>query len=374
MLGNQSELFDVPDDVAYFNTAYFGPRLHSVAEAAAQAVSLTGRPWEVGADLFFDPVEQLRSQVAILLNADAEGVALIPGISYGSGTAAANLAVGEGRTVVMLAEQFPSNVYAWRSKVASDGGDIVTVPRSPSGWTAEILSAIDERTAVVAVPNCHWADGTNVDLVAVSQAAKEVGAALCVDASQSLGAMPFDVESVQPDFVYAVGYKWLLGFYGLGYMWVAPQHRAGRPLEEGWAVRKDAQNFSGLVDYTDVYEDGARRFDVGERSNFIAVAMANAALAQVNAWGTDDVNRTISDTNDMIAASLTEHGWSCAPVEQRSGHLLGVRRADGLPAGLGDRLKAAGVHVSIRGDSIRIAPHLHTTQADVDRLLGALGG
>lgn len=373
MLANQSHLFDVPADVAYFNTAYFGPRLHSVADAAAQAVALTGRPWEVGADLFFDPVERLRDEVASLLNADADGVALIAAISYGAGTAAANLVVGEGRTVVTLAEQFPSNVYAWRTKVAANGGEIVTVPRNPAGWTHGILEAIDERTAVVVVPNCHWTDGSKVDLIAVSKAAKNVGAALCVDASQSLGAMPFDVGLVQPDFVYAVGYKWLLGFYGLGYMWVAPQHRSGRPLEEGWAVRKDAQNFSGLVDYTDVYEDGARRFDVGERSNFIAVAMATAAVSQVNAWGADEINETIARTNDRIAAELSSRGWSCAPIDQRSGHLLGVRRQGGLPPDLGDRLREEGVHVSIRGDSIRIAPHLHTTDSDVERLLGVLG-
>lgn len=374
MLSNQSPLFDVPSDVAYFNTAYFGPRLHSVAEAAAAAVALTGRPWEVGPDRFFDPVEQLRSEVATVLNGDAEGVALIAAISYGAGTAATNLTVGEGRTVVTLAEQFPSNVYPWRAKVAADGGEVITVHRSNAGWTAGILDAIDERTAVVAVPNCHWADGSKVDLVAVSRAAKAVGAALCVDASQSLGAMPLDVEVVQPDFVYAVGYKWLLGFYGLGYMWVAPQHRSGKPLEEGWISRKDARNFAGLVDYTDVYEDGARRFDVGERSNFIGVAMANAAVSQVNTWGVEAVAEATTRTNSRIASELDDRGWLCPPVEQRSGHLIGVRRQNGLPADLGDRLGAAGVFVSIRGDSVRIAPHLHTTDADVDRLLEVLSG
>lgn len=374
MLTNQSHLFDVPPDVAYFNTSYFGPRLKSVNDAAAAAVGQTGRPWEVGPDLFFDPVERLRSQVATVLNGDADGVALIAAISYGAGTAAANVTVGEGRTVVTLAEQFPSNVYPWRSKVAATGGEIVTVGRSEDGWTAGVLAAIDERTAVVAVPNCHWADGSKVDLVAVSRAAKEVGAALCVDASQSLGGMPFDVETIRPDFVYAVGYKWLLGFYGLGYMWVAPEHRAGTPLEEGWIVRKDASNFAGLVDYTDVYEAGARRFDVGERSNFIGVAMSNAAVAQVNEWGVDQIGDTVSHTNNTIAQALDGNGWICPPADQRLGNMLGVRREGGLPQDLGERLQAAGVHVSVRGDSVRIAPHLHTTDEHVDRLLEVLVG
>ena len=92
MLTDQRTKFDVPADVAYFNTAYFGPRLHSVATAAADTIGLTGRPWEVGPAMFFDPVEELRREVATTLNADADGVALIPGISYGASTAIAKQA------------------------------------------------------------------------------------------------------------------------------------------------------------------------------------------------------------------------------------------------------------------------------------------
>lgn len=372
MLSDQSHLFDVPDGVTYLNSAYFGPRLHSVAAAAAESVALTGRPWEVGSDKFFEPVERLRDLVASAMNGDAEGVALIPGISYGAGVAATNLTVGSGRTVVVVDEQFPSNVYPWRTKVASEGGEIITVKRTSDGWTDGILKAIDGRTAVVAVPNCHWTDGSLVDLVVVGEAARSVGAALAVDASQSFGAMPLDVGAVQPDFVYSVGYKWQLGFYGLAYMWVAEVHRSGTPLEEGWIARKDADDFAGLVDYTDVYEPGARRFDVGERSNFIGVAMSLAAMEQIQAWGVDNVSASLASVTDAIAEGAAERGWSTASKEHRAPHLIGIRRQGGLPTGIAERLAAASVSVSVRGDSIRIAPHLHTTSADVHRLLAVL--
>ncbi|KAA3641069.1 MAG: aminotransferase class V-fold PLP-dependent enzyme [Armatimonadetes bacterium] len=372
MLPDQSLLFDVPHDVTYLNSAYFGPRLHSVAKAGEESVALTGRPWEVAADAFFEPVEQLRGLVAKAMNGDADGVALIPGISYGAGTAAKNLAIGPGRTVVMLDAQFPSNVYPWRTKVAAEGGEIVTVPRTPDGWTTAILNAIDDRTAVVTVPNCHWTDGSIVDLVAVGNAARDVGAALCVDASQSFCAMPLDVADVQPDFVYSVGYKWQLGFYGLAYLWVAPQHRAGGPLEEGWATREGAEDFAGLVDYTDAYHDGARRFDVGERSNFIGVAMANAAMTQIDEWGVANIAETLRSRTDTIAAGATEAGWLTAPSDQRSPHLIGIRHPDGLPADIADVFRSNRISVSVRGDSIRISPHLHTTDRDVERLFAAL--
>ncbi len=332
MLTNQRHLFDVPDDVAYLNSAFFGPRLRTVAQAGNDAIRLTGTPWRVDPSHFFEPVERLRATVGSLLGDTADGVALIPGISYGIAVAAANLSIGPGRTVVVLEEQFPSHVYPWRSKVANEGGDVVTVRRSRDGWTANVLGAIDDRTAIVAVPNCHWTDGSYVDLVQVGAAARHVGAALVVDASQSFGAMPLDVVKVQPDFVATVGYKWQLGFYGLGYLWVAEQHRIGTPLEEGWANRKDADNFTGLVDYTDSYEPGARRFDMGERSNFIGVAMANAAMDQVAAWGIDGVAASLTSVTHTIALRVRELGWRTAPDDQRSPHLIGIRHPDGLMA------------------------------------------
>jgi len=372
MLTNERHLFDVPSDIAYFNTAYFGPRLHSVNDAAISAVGLTARPWDVESDLFFDPVDRLREGVATALGGDADGVAMIPGVSYGASTAARNLIVGEGRTVVILAEQFPSNVYPWRRKVDAEGGEIVTVPRSLDGWTPGVLDAIDSRTAVVSVPHCHWTDGSVVDLVAVGAKARSVGAALCVDASQSFGALPLDVTEVQPDFLYTVGYKWQLGFYGLGYLWVAEEHRVGIPLEESWAGRKDASDFARLVDYSDSYEGGSRRFDVAERSNFIGVAIGNAAMAQINAWGVGEIAETLRMRTEAIAQGVAAHGWVAAPDNQRSPHLIGIRQPNGLPASVRESFADARVSVSVRGDSIRVSLHLHTSDEDIERLLAVL--
>ncbi|MGI9584353.1 MAG: aminotransferase class V-fold PLP-dependent enzyme, partial [Acidimicrobiia bacterium] len=372
MLDSQRHLFDVPADKAYLNSSYIGPRLKAVTEAGEVSIALTGAPWSVTSDHFIEPVERLRSNVGTLMGGTGEGVAIIPGISYGIGVAAANLSVGDGRTIVVIEDQFPSNVYPWRAKVAAEGGDIVTAPRSPHGWTQSILDRIDASTAIVTVPNCHWTDGSRVDLVAVGEAARSVGSALVVDASQSFGAMPFDVEAVQPDFMTTVGYKWQLGFYGIAYLWVAEAHRIGTPLEQGWIVRKGAEDFAGLVDYVDEYESGARRFDMGERSNFVGVAMANASVDQLLAWGPDAVADSLADVTTTIANEAGARGWEATPDDQRVSHFLGIRHPNGLPDGLVGSFHDAGVSVSIRGDSVRIAPHLHTTNDDLDRLFGAL--
>jgi selenocysteine lyase/cysteine desulfurase len=371
--GSQRSLFDIPGDVTYLNASYLTPQLRSRRAAGIRALDQADAPWTISTDDFFAPVEELREVFARIIGADADGVALIPAVSYGAGTAAANLPVGPGQTVVMIEEQFPGNVYPWRTAVESTGGEIVTVPRPVEGrWTGPVLDHIDERTAVVTVPNCHWTDGSLLDLDEVGEAARRVGAALAVDASQSLGAFPFDASAIRPDFVYAVGYKWLLGPFGLGYLWVAPQHRNGTPMEQGWIVRKGADDFAGLVDYQDDYAAGARRFDVGERSSFQLVPMATAALNQLLEWGIGDVAAALERLTATIEGAATRRGLQPIARADRAPHMVGVRSPNGFPHGLAAALAAERVFVSVRGNSIRVSPHLYNDEADVDRLFSVL--
>jgi selenocysteine lyase/cysteine desulfurase len=368
-LGCQRHLFEIPDDVAYLNCAYVSPSPRSVREAGERAVARTTRPWEITPPDFFADAETARELFARLVGGDADGVALIPAVSYGIATAAANLPVAEGANVVVLAEQFPSNVYPWW-EVAPD---VRTVPTPEAGtWTEGVLSAIDERTAVVAVPHCHWTDGRLVDLHRVGEAARAVDAALVVDATQSLGALRLDVDEVQPDFLVAAGYKWLLGPYRLGYMWVAPERREGRALEQTWIARAGSEDFAGLVDYRDDLQPGARRYDVGERSDFIALPMALAALRLLLEWEVDRTASAIAAHTARIEAATAEAGLHPLPRADRAGHMLGVTVPGGVPEGLIEQLAAAAVHVSVRGPSIRVSPHLWNTDQDIDRFLDVL--
>jgi len=369
MLGDQRHLFSLPEDVTYLNCAYLGPQLRAVTAAGLDAVTGKERPWELTPDKFFSGAERLRETFATLVGGDADGVAFVPSVSYGVGVAVANLPLG-GRATLMLADDFPSDVYGWRA-----AGPTVTVPRpADSDWTAAVLAMLDERIGVVSVPHVHWTDGTLVDLVRVGERAREVGAALVVDATQSLGAFPLDLDAVRPDFLVAAGYKWLLGPYALGYLWVAPAHREGTPLEANWINREASDDFTRLIDYRDAYQPGARRYDVGERSNFVLVPMAQAALDQLLAWGVAEVAETIGALTSYLAQGAEGIGLDVAPAHLRGPHMLGLRFPGGLPDGLADRLAADRISVSIRGDSVRVAPHVYNTQADCDRLLAALKG
>jgi selenocysteine lyase/cysteine desulfurase len=184
--------------------------------------------------------------------------------------------------------------------------------------------------------------------------------------------MPFDVGLIQPDFVIAASYKWLLGPYSIGYLWAAPERRRGVPLEFGWITREESEDFAGLVDYRDGFQPGARRYDMGERSNFILLPMANAAMEQILDWGVANIADTIGALTDRVGDLAAARGLEPIPPVERASHMTGIRLPGGVPVGLTERLLDDRVFVSLRGDSIRVAPHLYNDADDVDRLFVSL--
>jgi len=268
VIANQRHRFDIPPHIHYLNSGYMTPLAREVRAAMDAGALLKSSPWSYRAADFFTYPEALRGRFAGVLGCATDEVAIVPSASYGLAIAAKNVPLAARQDVVVLAEQFPSNVYAWRARAREVGARIVTVHREQNDdWTPALLRAIGPDTGVVAVPHCHWADGAMVDLVAVGAACRRQGAALVLDLTQSLGAMPFDIAAVQPDFVAAAAYKWLLGPYGCGLLYAAPWHHRGEPIEYTWLNRAQADDFARLVDYRDDYQFGARRFDMGEKSN-----------------------------------------------------------------------------------------------------------
>jgi selenocysteine lyase/cysteine desulfurase len=373
---------DLPDrdafdlaDVAYLNCAYMGPLPRRAVEAGRKALERKARPWEIGVPDFFEPLERARGLFAHLVSGDADGVCIVPSVSYGMALAAANLPVSRGQTIVVLAEQFPSNVYVWHDIAARTGAEVVTVARqADDDWTTGLEQAIDERCAVVAIPACHWTDGTAVDLVRIGRRARSMRAALVVDACQAAGAIPLDVGLIQPDFLVSAAYKWLLGPYSVGFCWVAPNRRQGRPLEQNWIARVGSDDFAGLVEYNDHYAAGARRYDMGEVSNFALLPVAIASMEMLGRWGLDAVAAHARALTSVIANGATDLGFGVAAPAARSPHLLGLRLPTGLDtAVVATQLRDHQVHVSVRGTSLRVSTYVFNTADDVERLLEVLG-
>jgi len=373
MIPNQRHLFDLPDDVAYLNIAYTAPLLHAAASAGRDAIQAKQNPWTISSTDFFKSVETVRDLFAGIVGCHSDCVAIIPAVSYGIALAAKNLPVEKGQSIVVLQDQFPSNVYSWRSLATQKNAVVKTVPRPvDNDWTPALVESIEDDTAVVAVSNCHWTDGALIDLEKIGAQCRSKGAALVIDGIQSLGAMPFSVERVQPDFLVAGTHKWLLGPYGFGFCYVDSKWHDGMGLEENWMNRADSEDFSRLVDYRDNYQKGARRFDMGESSNFILSPIAAAALRQILDWGVENIAVTLQAKTDAIADRATETGLVVAPRNARAPHLIGISKPGGFPKELPNLLAQEKIFVSVRGESIRIAPHLYTGEEDIERLFSAL--
>lgn len=373
MIPCQRHLFDIPDEIAYFNCAYLGPQMQSVREAGYEGVDRKSHPWKVVPSHFFDESELVRDLFARLISAGADDIAIIPSVSYGVAIAAASIDLGAGDEIIMLEEQFPSNVYPWLEVAKRTQACAVQVQREESEtWTQAVLRRIGPATKVVTLPNVHWTDGRPIDLEQVADKCRQVHALLVLDLTQSLGALPFSVAAVRPAFVICAGYKWLLGPYSLGYLYVAPEFQNCSPVEHNWLNRKESEDFAGLVDYKDDFQPGARRFDVGERSNFALMPMALAALEQIHEWQVPAIHETLSALTGKVAHQALELGLEVSRTEERAGHMLGIRFPNGVPDGMLQNLSQENVYVSVRGNAVRISPHLHNNEADVSRLLDVM--
>jgi selenocysteine lyase/cysteine desulfurase len=373
-LGSQRALFEIPDDVTYLNCASMSPQLRTVTAAGIDAVRAKASPWTLRSDDWFVHAEPLRALFGRVIGADAESVAIIPSVSYGLAVAAANVPVRAGQSIVVLEREFPSGTYTGRELARRTGARMVTVTREAGeSWTDALIAALDDEVALVAAPACHWTDGSLVDLERLAPAVRAVGAALVIDASQAAGAHPIDVATIQPDFLCSVGYKWLLGPYSLGYLYVAPKyHERGVPIEQTWMSRAGAEDFTSLVDYVEELRPGARRFDMGEFSQFTLLPMSVAALSQVLEWGVPQTAAGIGRLTSRIAREAAALGCTVPKEQDRVRHIAGVRLPHGLPNGFTERLADARVYVSVRGDSIRVAPHLYNDDRDVDRFIDVL--
>ncbi|WP_243357737.1 aminotransferase class V-fold PLP-dependent enzyme [Fundidesulfovibrio terrae] len=370
MIANQRQIFGVPANVVYFNCAYTSPLPEPVLEAGRKALELKRSPWLMTTDVFFTGLEAARQAFASLLGCDADGVAVTPAVSYAMAVAAKNLPLAQDKCVLILDEQFPSNVYSW---LKTAPGRVRAVPRPAEGtWSDHVLSFITEEIGLVALPHCHWIDGTVFDLAAIRAACDRVGAHLVVDATQSLGAMPFDLAAIRPDVLAVSGHKWLLGPYGVGFCYVDERWRGGEPLEENWLNREGSEDFSRLTEYRDTYRPGARRYDVGEASNFILMPMAEAALTLVSSWGVENIAAALSRVTGRLALTGEAFGLTPTQASERAPHMIGLKLKHGPAKPVAAAMARENVFVSARAGTLRIAPHLFADDADMTRFSDVL--
>ncbi|MEL6637292.1 MAG: aminotransferase class V-fold PLP-dependent enzyme [Bacteroidota bacterium] len=378
MLACQRHHFRLPPEVAYLNCAYMSPLMERVAAAGRTGVDRKFRPDLLTPNDFFDEVHRVKKLFARLVETDdPERSALLPSVSYGLAIAANNTPIAAGQKVLLLAEQFPSNYYCWERVTKEKGAELelISAPSSDAQraakWNQNLLAAIDQRTAAVSIGHVHWADGSLFDLPAIRARTREVGALLIIDGTQSIGALPFSVRELGVDALVCGTYKWLFGPYGMALAYFGPAFDGGRPLEENWINRRDSHHFERLVPYTDHYLPAAGRYSVGQQSNFITVPMAISSLQQLLEWKVSCIQEYAAQLQAPYLERLQALGARIEAPEARSAHLFGVRlRSDQVDAEkLGAARKKHGVHLSQRGDSIRVSVSVFNEAQDFERLL-----
>ncbi len=378
MLTNQKELFRLPENISYLNGAYMSPFLKSVEAVGHASVSKKCFPYEVTGDDFFENTNRLKQEFSKLVAIDDEqNIAIIPAVSYGIATVANNIKLNAGDEILVVGEQFPSNIYSWQ-KIAEQHNARVRIISAPAAfnqrgqrWNQAVLEAINEKTSVVAMPHVHWADGTLFDLIAIREKTKKNNTLLIIDGTQSVGALPFSVKEIEPDALICAGYKWLLGPYSIGLAYYSNTFANGIPIEENWINRKNSEDFGGLVNYEPEYQPKAGRYNVGEMSNFTLTPMLIKAIEQLNIWQPQRVQDYCKTISEEAIEELRTLGCFIEEDTFRAQHLFGIYLPDTINL---EKLKAAftknKIYVSFRGNAIRVSPHVYNSKADFEKLVG----
>jgi len=377
MLTNQKDKFKLPDSVTYLNGAYMSPLLRSVEQLGHEVLSQKCLPYEILAEDFFTGVEKIRRTFADFVDvADYRNTAIIPSVSYGISTVANNVKLNSGDEIIIADGQFPSNVYAWQ-KLAEKNNAIVKIVDPPENlknrgkeWNQSILDNISAKTALVAISPAHWADGTLFDLKAIREKTRIYNALLIIDGAQSLGAFPFSIKDIDPDAVITVGYKWLLGPYGLGMAYYADHFNDGEPIENNWINRHNSEDFSQLVNYESKYQPKAGRYNMGECSNFNLVPMLTKSIEQLAEWRPENIQNYCENISKNAIAELRNLGCYIEDDAYRAKHLFGVYLPKNI---ILDKLKSKfaekNIYVSFRGNAIRVSPNVYNTEEDFEKFV-----
>ena len=377
VLAEERAAFALPAAPAlYLDTAAHAPMLRAARDAGVAARAAGNRPWKPDESAWEARIERARALAAAWFDGDPDGVAFVPSVAYGVASAARNLPLARGEAVLVLENQFPSNLLAWQERCLQAGARIVAARRERGqDWTQAVLAAADAhpQLRIAALPQAHWHDGALLDLDAIATTLRRRGIALVLDLSQSLGALPADVARWQPDFVVSVGYKWLLGPTGLGLLWAAPPWRArGIAIEQHWSARDARDVWRSDPEVLPRLRDGARRFDGGGLFDPLRLGMFEAAQAQLRRWRPARVLDHLRGLLVALDDGLDARGLGDWKTPRHAPHLCGVRPPAQRFEAVAAALRDAGIECTARYGALRIAPHLHVSQADIARCVEVL--
>ena len=230
---------------------------------------------------------------------------------------------------------------------------------------------IDQNTAVVSISHVEYANGQTFDLELLAEAVHDHNALLVVDATQSAGAIPIDVQKSPIDVLVSGAYKWLCGPFGSAFMYIAP-HLLDK-LEPGLVGFRSHENMWDLDGGRITYPATGRKFEFSTMAFGSALGLAES-INYINDLGVDN----IFEHNHRLAQRLIE-GLQARGAEITSP--LGGEDQSAIvmayfehndPDEMINSLNQDQVFVSCRGKSIRFSPHIYNTSENIDKALAAI--
>ena len=376
---SQKHLFDLPADIHYLNCAYMSPLMKQVQDAGVTGIKRKSNPTQIVPADFFATASEVRQKFAHIVHCKAEQVAIIPAASYGIQNAVNNLPTNNGNHAITVGDEFPSDYYAIESwcKLHNKTLRIIAAPETATNkgklWNDAILDAITADTAAVIISSIHWTDGTRFDLKQIGERCREMNARFIVDGTQSVGALPIDVEECKIDALVCAAYKWLMGPYSVGFAFYGEAFDNGTPLENAWVNRANAEDFTRLTAYTEEYTPGAGRYNVGEFGNHILLPMLNTALQQILDWNVNEIQNYCRELIAPAIVFLNENGFRTETEAYRTNHLFGFALPENISKEeLMKNLQQKKIFVSTRGNAVRVSPNVYNTPDDIQALINAL--
>jgi selenocysteine lyase/cysteine desulfurase len=316
---------------------------------------------------------EARRLAAELIDASADEIAFVASTSAGLSVVAAGLPWQAGDSVVIAAGDFPSNVYPWLA-LRERGVVVRMLPVQEHAPTLEDISALlDDTTRLVALSSVHFATGARLDVDRIGRELARRGVLFCVDAIQSLGALPTSARHV--DFMVADAHKWLLGPQGIALLYVRrAQFLRLKPVLLGWKSAQSARDF-GRAELE--LADSARRYEPGSL-NALGLVGLHAALDMLQRLGVPAIAERLASLRSLLVPALLHKGFEVLGANAAAtSAIVSIRHATKDLTELQRSLDREKVVVSLRKDPwghacLRIAPHFYNTTAELERLLTLL--
>jgi selenocysteine lyase/cysteine desulfurase len=362
--------FPVFQKRVYINSCSQGALSDSVRDAYERYLAdwdEHGAPWEY----WVEQLEAVRGSIARLVKADEDEIAVTTSVSAGVSALASGLRFGEGRDKVVVSDfEFPTIGQIWHAQERR-GVRVEHVPAEADGTIPleRFEATIDEQTALVAVTNVCFRNGSRLDVEAVTRLAHERGALVLVDAYQTVGSMPVDVRAIGCDFLCAGVLKYLLGSAGLGFLFCRRELVQGiEPTATGWFADRDIFEMD-IHDYSPA--PTARRFEAGTPP-IPPIYAGIAGIELMQEIGIAETEAHVRELNAILHDGLEELGARAVTprAREQSGALVCVASKD--VNALVAALAAEGIVTSSREDNLRISAHCYNTAEDVRAVLDVL--